>query len=563
MHRSILSSFTNVPHFLTKRSVVKATMATMVEPAVNGLDVAPRVKLTGRAFYESIGSPKMIVAPMVDRSEFAWRLLTRSYLDENRSKSLLAYSPMLHARLFTSNPKFRDQHFKPTRLSLVSKDKSTSPPWLDGNPKLDRPLFVQFCANKPEELLDAAQYVAPYCDAVDLNLGCPQGIAKAGKYGAFLQEDWDTIYSMINTLKENLSVPVTAKMRILDTREKTLEYAKMILSAGASILTVHGRRREQKGHNTGVADWDMIRYLRDNLPPETVLFANGNILNSGDLEACLSATGVDGIMSAEGNLSDPTIFASPPVERNPQEYWYGTDGRSGYRIDGVIRRYLDINYKYGLDREPPNRPPLYTYSDNKPDFSPRLEEQDSEPQPKKVKRQHHQPPTPSIKYMQGHLFQLLRPMLSKHTDIRDALARVRVGDMDGFERILAMVEKVTMEGIDEYMESNKADTESHTLAKTSTPDTTEPPEMTATEKVIEQYKRPWWVCQPHIRPLPEDAIAKGALTVSKKDKAKAKLEGSITPPVEGAVQSDDPRTEGQPDSQSSKDEIPKAAMVCG
>src|ERR1700761_6532695 len=27
-------------------------------------------KLTGRAFYESIGSPKYIVAPMVDRSEF-------------------------------------------------------------------------------------------------------------------------------------------------------------------------------------------------------------------------------------------------------------------------------------------------------------------------------------------------------------------------------------------------------------------------------------------------------------------------------------------------------------
>lgn len=27
-------------------------------------------KLTGRAFYESIGSPKVVVAPMVDQSEF-------------------------------------------------------------------------------------------------------------------------------------------------------------------------------------------------------------------------------------------------------------------------------------------------------------------------------------------------------------------------------------------------------------------------------------------------------------------------------------------------------------
>jgi hypothetical protein len=32
----------------------------------------PRKKLFGRKFYESIGSPKYIVAPMVDRSEFVW-----------------------------------------------------------------------------------------------------------------------------------------------------------------------------------------------------------------------------------------------------------------------------------------------------------------------------------------------------------------------------------------------------------------------------------------------------------------------------------------------------------
>ena len=29
-----------------------------------------RRKLTGRAFYQSLGSPKMILAPMVDQSEF-------------------------------------------------------------------------------------------------------------------------------------------------------------------------------------------------------------------------------------------------------------------------------------------------------------------------------------------------------------------------------------------------------------------------------------------------------------------------------------------------------------
>jgi len=439
---------------------------------------------------------------------------------------------MMHARLFSATVKFRDQCFQPTRDGLASKEKSSAPAWLDGNPAIDRPLFVQFCANKPDELLDAAQYVAPYCDAVDLNLGCPQGIARTGHYGAFLQEDWDTIYQLISKLHHELRVPVTAKMRILETKKKTLEYAKMILSAGASILTVHGRRREQKGHNTGVADWKMIRYLRDNLPPETVLFANGNILNSGDLEACLAATGADGIMSAEGNLSDPTIFAEPPKEHNPREYWYGSegDGRNGYRIDAVFRRYLDIIYKYSLEKDPPERPPLYISSDpSRPDFSQRLPPQvasDAEDQRKKSKKRNaensHLHNDPNIKFVQAHLFQLLRPMLPIHTDIRDTLARTGLGDMESFESILAMVEKATAQGIDDY------NSQPQQLAPSSHAAESVESELTATEKVIAEYKRPWWVCQPYVRPLPEDAIRIGAMTISKKEKEKTKAKNPGT-----------------------------------
>jgi len=170
------------------------------------------------------------------------------------------------------------------------------------------------------------------CDAIDLNLGCPQGIAKKGFYGSFLQDEWDLIYDMISTLHINLRIPVCAKIRIFKDRQKTLAYAKHVCSAGVSILSVHGRTREMKGQWTGSADWDIIREIREVIPENVVMFANGNIQFHEDFYKCLAFTGVDGIMSAEGNLYNPAIFVDPAAtleERHP-------------RIDQLAREYLQI-----------------------------------------------------------------------------------------------------------------------------------------------------------------------------------------------------------------------------
>ena len=477
--------------------------------------------------------------------------------------------------MFKETTKFRDHHFQPTRSSLIdilknSPDSPPPDPYLDGHPEIDRPLFVQFCANDPDELLEAARYVEPFCDAVDLNLGCPQGIAKKGNYGAFLQEHWDLIYKLINKLHVNLEVPVTAKMRILESKEKTLEYAQMILSAGASLITVHGRQRDQKGHKTGLADWSVIRFLRANLPPDTVIFANGNILQNEDIDRCLEETGADGVMSAEGNLHDPAIFAKPPgIGSEGREYWRGRDGKGGYRLDAVFRRYMDLLYQYVLEKPLPPRSPLFLPSDpaasgqRLADTNTTAEEEaDDQPPAKKQKRDNKEPKTtsPNLLAMQPHLFHLLRTLVSKHTDVRDALARSRGGDMPAFENVLRMVENAVKQGLLDYEANPVKYEESEVLNEDEQKANHSKDESSVA--AANACKRPWWVCQPYVRPLPKEALENGSLTMSKKDRKKLEEEKAVQQAkAKRAMES--AREKLDQEDGLEKAEMPTQAMVAG
>ncbi|KAF1998338.1 FMN-linked oxidoreductase [Amniculicola lignicola CBS 123094] len=573
----------------------------MISEDVNGEEfpVPPgkRVKLHGRAFYESIGSPRVVLAPMVEQSEFAWRLLTRSFLPDEKKKELLAYTPMFHSRMFHETPKYRDSHFQPRKEGIPALDGDdkrvplTEEEWhLDGHPAIDRPLTVQFCSNNPDDFLTAARQVAPYCDAVDLNLGCPQGIARRGNYGAFLQEDKPLIVRMIGKLHEELDIPVTAKMRVLETKEQTLEYAKMILDAGASILTVHGRRREQKGHNTGLADWGIIRYLREQLPRETVLFANGNILQKEDIDRCLEETGADAVMSAEGNLYDPTIFADPPpVGEEGREYWRGRDGKGGYRMDAVMRRYMNIIHKYGLGVAPPERAPLFLPSDPEPpslEFEEKEDVEDGPPRKKmkqaKGEKKQQQIKNPNLTAMQAHLFHLLRPLVAQHHNVRDALAKCRVGDIEAFENVLTLVEKAVKEALVAYEKEHTNDklttTEStppeeisqngNAVSNGNTPTTTIPTPEDPYESslaTVARCKRPWWVCQPYVRPLPKEAIEKGSMQLSKKEKKKLEMQEAEARAVglEPGGRAEKEKLVGEGERKTEVVEIPRDGMVCG
>lgn len=251
----------------------------------------------------SLQSTALVVAPMVDASDLPFRLLTRRY------NANLCFTPMIHAKNFVERPGYRRQFWK---MMEDQQQKIMLP-----LPPEDRPLIAQFAGHDKDMLLRAMKLIEQHVDGVDINCGCPQGIAKRGRYGAFLMEELggDRIVEIVQHLSENLNVPVCVKLRILPSGiEDSLELYQRIVEAGASMLTIHGRTRLQKQRNTGSADWELVRRVVERVGHIVPVLSNGNIANMDDVHRCLRETGADGVMSSEAILEYPPLFTETNVE---------------------------------------------------------------------------------------------------------------------------------------------------------------------------------------------------------------------------------------------------------
>ncbi len=259
---------------------------------------------------------RVYLAPMVDGSELAFRMLCRAH------GVCAAYTPMIRA--------------------------SKIPGLLLDSPRVvpeDRPLILQLCGNNPDTLKAAATALLTHykeeLDGIDLNLGCPQEIAQKEGIGAFLAKDQTLACRCVAALKEavkDTQVQISCKIRLVEPTEPTeptdgdddeiptttaaatVAFAQRLVSAGCSMLACHCRLRDAK-HN-GAPDLVTGAALVQALAPIPVII-NGGIATVEDVQRSLDLTNAHGVMIAQGFLRNPRLLLDedpPPPQLLAAEY---------------------------------------------------------------------------------------------------------------------------------------------------------------------------------------------------------------------------------------------------
>ncbi len=169
------------------------------------------------------------------------------------------------------------------------------------------PVGVQLFDFRPEAIAIAAREAeAAGAFLIDINMGCPvRKVAKKGG-GSGLLRNPELAAKIVSKVAESVSIPVTVKTRLGWCKDSAdpIKFALKLQKAGAQLITLHGRTREQGF--SGIADWTTISNVKEAL--DIPLIANGDINNPDDAFRCLKVTKADGLMIGRGSLGAPWII---------------------------------------------------------------------------------------------------------------------------------------------------------------------------------------------------------------------------------------------------------------
>lgn len=172
----------------------------------------------------------------------------------------------------------------------------------------EHPVSIQLFGGEVETMVRAAKFIDQHsnCDIIDINMGCPVNKVLKADAGSKLLLYPDKIYEIVKGVVENVSKPVTVKIRSGFDKEhiNAVEIAKLIEKAGASAIAIHGRTRSQMYE--GKADWEIIRQVKEAV--KIPVIGNGDVKSVADAKKMLLETKVDAVMIGRAALGNPWLI---------------------------------------------------------------------------------------------------------------------------------------------------------------------------------------------------------------------------------------------------------------
>lgn len=182
---------------------------------------------------------------------------------------------------------------------------------------LEHPIALQLGGSDPLALADCARMAeAAGFDEVNLNLGCPSDKVQAGQFGACLMRNPELVYDCLAAMRQAVSIPVTAKIRIGIDQEDSYDFlaafVQRLVDAGIDKLIVHARKAWLNGLNPKQnrsippVNYPQVYRLKAQWP-DLPMVINGNITDLPAVQAHLQQ--VEGVMLGRLACDNPYALA--------------------------------------------------------------------------------------------------------------------------------------------------------------------------------------------------------------------------------------------------------------
>ena len=226
---------------------------------------------------------KVVLAPMAGVTNIAYRKICKKY-----GAGMVTTEMISDKGIFYNDKKTKE-------LANISEN--------------EHPVAVQIFGGDIDTLVNAAKWVEneTAADVIDINMGCPVPKVLKSTAGSMYLKDVNRIYNTVKSVVENVSLPVTVKIRIGFDHDNinVIDVADAIIKAGASALAIHGRTKTDL--YSGVVNYDIIKKVKE-LHPDFPIIVNGDINTPIKAREILQYTNCDAVMIGRGSYGNPYIF---------------------------------------------------------------------------------------------------------------------------------------------------------------------------------------------------------------------------------------------------------------